>query len=190
MRFELFGLKDAERVLIEDAIEYTLGDFLDGNMSMGRQPTSFGDAFGNEAHLCSYCAYFLRVLKGGFGNEKSVSATVFQSESERIPYRLVAFALGGKSDNDIEVKGIKSSALLRELERMSAAANRDGGGIYNQRIVRIYEASSGVPTVFVIKPDQKRFWTRSMGLHDGDEVALDLFRWQQQGVQEDDGTIH
>ena len=28
--FELFGLKDAERVLVEDAVEYTLDDFLHG----------------------------------------------------------------------------------------------------------------------------------------------------------------
>ena len=188
--FELFGLKDAERVLIEDAIEYKLNDFLGGNNSKGRQPTAFGDSSENDALMRSYCTYFLRVLKAGFGNEKPISATVFRCLTESMPYRLVAFALGSKSDNEVEVKDIRSSALLKKFERMGRMTHSMNGGIYNQRVVRIYEASNGVPTVFVIKPDQKRFWTRSLGLQDGDEVALDLFNWQQQATQEDDGTLH
>lgn len=188
--FDLFGLKDAERVLIEDTIEYTINDFLGGSKSKGRQPTSLGDNTENEAHLRSYCAYFLRVLKAGFGSEKSVSATVFRCPSESMPYRLVAFELGNDASNEVEVKNIKSATLIKELERMNKKLRRTSDGIYNQRVARIYEASKGVPTVFVIKPDQKRFWTRSMGLQDGDEVALDLFKWQQSVRQEDGGMLH
>ena len=187
--FELFDLKDAERVLIEDAIEYKLNDFLGGNSSKGRQSTAFGDSTENDVHMRSYCAYFLRVLKAGFGNGKPAMATVFRCPNERMPYRLVAFVLGSNSANDIEVKNIRSSALLKEFERMRQKAKSRNGGIYNERIARIYEARNGVPTIFVIKPDQKRFWTRSMGLQDGDEVALDLFSWQQHAGQEDDGTL-
>ena len=187
--FELFGLTDAERVLIEDMIEFTLEDYLGGNMSKGRQRTSYGDATGNEMHLRSYCEYFLRVLKAGFGNERPVSATVFRCSSDSMPYRLVAFALGVTADNEIELKNIKSTVLLEELERLNRKVNSRSGGIYNQRVARIYEAHNGVPMVFVIKPNQKRFWTRSMGLQDGDEVALDLFRWQQ-AVGKGEGTLH
>ena len=183
--FKLFGLKDSERVLIEDMIEYTLG----GNDSKGMQPTSSGDVTGSDAHLRSYCAYFLRVLKAGFGNDRSASATVFRCPSESMPYRLVAFTLGGEAENDVEVRNIESRDLLEEFQRMNKKAGT-GGGIYNQRVARIYEASNGVPTVFVIKPDQKRFWTRSMGLQDGDEVSLDLFKWQQQVVAGDRGALH
>ena len=181
--FELFRLKDAERVLIEDSIEYTLDDFLGGKNSKGIQPTSFGDATKGDAHLRSYCAYFLRVLKAGFGSEKDVSATVFRCLSESMPYRLVAFALGERTGDDVEVKNITSGALLEEFERLNGKADSANGGLYNQRVARIYDASNGLPTVFIIKPDQKRFWTRSMGLQDGDEVALDLFNWQQQMAQ-------
>ena len=189
--FELFELKDAESVLIEDAIEYTLDDFHGGSTSRGRRPTSFGDSTDNDSHLRSYCTYFLRVLKAGFGNEKPVSATVFRCPSESMPYRIIAFTLGGTGHNDIEVKNITPGALVKELERLNQnEIKRIGRGIYNQRFVRIYEASDDVPNIFIVKPDQKRFWTRSMGLQDGDEVALDLFRWQQLVNQEDDGILH
>lgn len=188
--FKLFGLKDAERVLIEDAIEYKLAGFIGGRTLKGMERTSFNDKGETDAHMRSYCAYFLRVLKAGFGNERPASATVFRCSSENMPYRLVAFELGDRSKREVEIKDITSSALLREFERMNQKENGMSGGIYNERVARIYEASNGVPTVFVIKPDQKRFWTRSMGLQDGDEVALDLFSWQQQAIQEDDGTLH
>lgn len=188
--FELFGLKDAERVLIEDALEYTLDDFLGGDGSKGKQSTSSGDPTENEPHLRGYCEYFVRVLKAGFGNERSVLATVFRSPSESMPYRLIAFELGDKADNTVEVKNIRSNALLEEFERLNQKAGNTNGGIFNQRVARIYDASSGVPTVFVVKPDQKRFWTRSMGMQDGDEVALDLFRWQQQAVPKDEVALH
>ena len=180
--FELFGLKESERVLIEDTIEYTIDDFLSGKGSKGLLSTTFGDTDGSDAHLRSYCTFFLRVLKAGFGIEKYVSATIFHCPSECMPYRLVAFTLGDKADNDVKIKNISSSALLEEFGRLNEKANSQNGGLFNQRVARIYDASIGLPTVFMIKPDQMRFWTRSMALQDGDEVALDLFRWQQKRV--------
>ena len=74
-----------------------------------------------------------------------------------------------------------SSELLREFSRLGEQV-KGAGGLFGQRVARIYDASSRVPTIFLIKPDQKRFWTRSMGLQDADDVAVDLFRWQHESV--------
>lgn len=177
--FDLFGLKVAERVLVEDMMEFTLSDFLEGERSIARQKTH-PDREDDESYLRSYCSFFIRVLKAGFGADKAVAATIFQSNSEDMPYRLVAFTLGEGSAEAIGVRSIGSAELLSEFEQLNLTTKGENGGIYNQRFVRIYNASSGVPTVFIIKPDQKRFWTRSMGLQDADEVALDLFTWRQQ----------
>lgn len=174
--FDLFSLKDAERVLIEDMMGFTLSDFLEGDRSIGRQGTN-ADHNGDESHLRSYCSFFIRVLKAGFGADKPIAATIFQSDKEGMPYRLIAFTLGGESAESIDVKRIGSAELLNEFQQLNLASKGKDGGIYNQRFVRIYDASSGIPTVFIIKPDQKRFWTRSTGLQDADEVALDLFTW-------------
>ena len=122
------------------------------------------------------------MLKAGFGADKPIAATIFQSDKEGMPYRLLAFTLGGESTESIDVKRIGSAELLNEFEHLNLASKGKDGGIYNQRFVRIYDASSGVPTVFIIKPDQKRFWTRSTGLQDADEVALDLFTWGREVV--------
>lgn len=173
--FSFFALKDAERVLVEDMIRYTLSDFLDGTKSVGWQPTGSAKS---EEHLHEYCNYFVRVLKAGFGSEKPVEATIFKTQSEAMPYRLVAYTLGEESGESVRTKELEATELLSQFERLNLMSKGTYGGIYNQRFVRIYDASSGVPTVFVIKPDQKRFWTRTMALQDADEVAVDLFTWR------------
>ena len=181
--FEAFGLKDAERALIEDMVDYTLADFRGDESSAGRQATSPSRIDSGEPHLRAYCDYVMRVLKAGFGQEKSITATIFQSpqNAAALPFRLIAFELGGGNHGDIEVEEIKTAALLEEMERLDGALNAFGKsrrGIYHQRVARIYDGQRGVPTIFIVKPDMARYWTRTAGLSDGDEIALDLFRWQ------------
>lgn len=180
--FEAFELKDAERILIEDMVQYTIKDFRGGENSPGCQSTTITAAdHKNEPHLRAYCKYFSRVLKAGFGRDKAITATIFQGERDApLPYRLVSFELGGLA-NTVNVVSIKTAALLHELERLDSSSQESGGrrGIYQERVARIYDSSSGTPTIFIVKPDMARYWTRSIGLYDADEVALDIFRWKQ-----------
>lgn len=181
--FEAFNLKDAERVLIEDMFEYTLPDFHGDENSRGRRSTAYMDGGQPETFLRAYCEYFIRVLKAGFGREKAVTATIFRPDNDMsLPYRIVAFQLGRPCGDEVTVRLVKQSALVSELERLNEllrTSRPDHRGIYNERVVRIYDGANGVPTIFVVKPDMARYWTRSAGLNDGDQVALDLFRWSQ-----------
>ena len=180
--YELFGLKDAERVLIEDAVEYTIGDFLDGAGAKGRQRTSTD---GGDSHLELYCKYFIRVMKAGFGEDRPIPATIYRTSTARIPYRMVAFMLGGKMPDEVVVKEITTSVLLDELHRLTTEPVDGEYGQSNRSEIRTYQVYMGIPTVFIVKPDQKRRWTRSAGLQDADEVAFDLFRWRQSATNED-----
>jgi hypothetical protein len=185
--FDLFQLNEAERILVEDMIDYTLADFAGNENSPGQQSTlSVYDD--REGHLRLYCESFICVMKAGFGRDKSVVASIFHVEAERIPYRLVAFELTAAGQDSVSVEVMDSEQLLREFKRLDSASNV-GGGIFNQRVVRIYDVKNGVPTIFVIKPDQKRFWTRSVALQDGDDVAFDLFQWAQWRVPEPTGPL-
>jgi hypothetical protein len=172
--YSLFHLNEAERVLVEDALAYTVDGFLETEGTLGDEPTSSSKT-DDEAHLHAYCEHFIRVIHAGFGEDKTLSATIFRAAQEQMPLRLVAFNFG--HDTGISVQDVESPALLCQLERLVHLDARSGGGLFNRRISRIYDASSGAPTIFIVKPDHKRFWTRSVGLHDGDEVALDLLTW-------------
>jgi hypothetical protein len=172
--FAAFGLKDAERALIEDMCNITLADFKGGVNSPGLQSTQDKD----ESCLSVYCQYLMRVLKAGFGADKNISATIFQSPGKPLPYRLIAIELGKMTPGGVQIEKIRSTDLLAQLERLDMQANQRRG-IYSQRVARIYDTGNGRPTIFIIKPDMVRYWSRSVGLHDGDEIAADLLRSQQ-----------
>jgi hypothetical protein len=185
--WEAFGIKDAEQVLVEDLFGYTLPDFQGDHHSPGRQRTVREENNVTEPQLIEYCKYFIRVLKAGFGRDKAITATIFQEEEEgaRLPYRLVGFELDRVSGQEIGITRIKLPELLNEFARLDHywQKGRAGhGGVYQHRVARVYENLNGTPTVFVIKPDMRRYWTRSIGLGDADDVALDLFRWHQAAV--------
>lgn len=179
--FDAFGLKDAEQVLVEDLFHYTLPDFHGDENSPGRQRTIRVEGRAREPQLGAYCEYFIRVLKAGFGRDKAVTATIFQERDARFPFRLVAFELGKAGAKEISVSLLKTPDLLNEFESLGQRwrERRPGGSMYHERVARIYDNHGDIPTIFVVKPDAARYWTRSAGLNDADEVALDIFRWNQ-----------
>jgi hypothetical protein len=180
--FHAFGLKDAEQALVEDLFNYTLLDFQGDASSPGWQRTVRSQAGIKEPQLTTYCEYFIRVLRAGFGRDKAIKATIFNDSMVRMPFRLIAFELRRSAERQIVVEPLELPALLDEFERLDSRWRESMpgmGGIYQRRIARIYDSRSGIPTVFILKPDFARYWTRSAGLNDADEVALDLFRWHQ-----------
>jgi len=180
---KLFGFKDAEWVLVEDLFNITLPDFKGDENSPGRQRTQRKTDSMEEPQLRRYCEYFIRVLKAGFGHDKNITATIFQEAgNELLPYRLIAFELNPRSAEQVRVASLHTKDLLNEFEALNRTWLRSRktsvSNIYHQRVARIYEHRDGAPTIFILKPDAYRYWTRSMGLHDADEVAADFARWQ------------
>jgi hypothetical protein len=179
---ETFEIKEPDWVLIEDLCGVVLEDFKGDANSPGRQPTQRRTSSKEEPQLLEYCEHFIRVLKAGFGQDKGVAATIFhESGTDILPYRLVAFEMNGTPKEQIRVEPFAMPALIAELEKLNAAwlqrRNTASGSIYHQRVARIYDHHRNSPTIFIIKPDAYRYWTRSMGLHDADEVAADFARW-------------
>lgn len=172
-----FSFKDSEWVLIEDTLKYTLSDFKGNKSSSGRIATKRD----GEPDLTEYCKYFLQVIKAGFGIDKEAHATIFQETTVScLPVRLVAIHLNSSTSEEIRVERIDSNILLERLQRLNelfiAQEEPSDGGIFYQRVARVYDSisSNGVPTIYLIKPDKLRYWTRSSALRDADEVAADI----------------
>jgi hypothetical protein len=180
--FELFGLAEAERVLVDDFFQITLPDFKGDASTPGRQP--FTNAR-TETPLHDYCNWFMRVLKSGFGPDKAIRATIYASQDlGEFPYCLVAFHLDWPERPElVEVVDMKATDLrqmLGELDRLMVAQEQGSGGIFHRRIGRSY--TSGFrdvtrPTVFLVKPNERRYWSRSLAMRDADEVAADILQW-------------
>jgi hypothetical protein len=189
---KVFGFKDAEWALVEDIFRYTLPDFQGDESSPGRQPTEraprFAQATKAEPQLAAYCRYFTRVLKAGFGQDKPVCATIFQDDARSpLPVRLVAIHLDWPRDEPIVVEPIESAVLCERLmeldEKWLKTGDQNRGGIFYQRVAMVYSEFEHhgrlIPTVFIVKPDRIRYWTRSAALRDADEVAADVQLWRQ-----------
>lgn len=73
---------------------------------------------------------------------------------------------------------MESAELIEKLEVLDHHEGRRRG-IYSERVARIYDSGGEFPTIFIVKPDKARYWTRSAALHDADEAAADLFSWFQ-----------
>ena len=186
--YDLFCLTEAERILVEDAIDYSISDFRRAQSSKNDPAVASGDGPASDTDLGSYCSYFLRVLRAGVGSDDFASAAIFRCAEEQIPYCLVAFALDG-AGSGVEYRDFNLTDILQQFDRLDRSSQANDGGVYHRRVARLYEVHDGSPTVFVVKPNERRFWTRSMGLRDGDEVSMDLFKWWQHAVTTGRGRL-
>jgi hypothetical protein len=184
--FEAFHLDEARQILIEDSLDVTFADFKDIGHASGYSPTIRE----GERELLQYCKEFLNVLAAAFGEKSRGSATIFAelAGSENLPVRLVAISL----DHSSKPGGIDIVTLDDELLRTrlrSILTDQSGTvsglgpiGVTFQRIARIYTVmqtpQGRAPVVFLVKPDRRRYWTRSRAMHDADVVIRDSGFWR------------
>ncbi|MBN9307210.1 MAG: restriction endonuclease subunit M [Devosia sp. 67-54] len=182
--FDAFALKDAERVLIEDMVDIHIADFRSVFDRPGLRPTRrstaslFTSPAESEPVLTDYALYFTRVLKAGFGAKKGVQARIFcPPASETLPFRLVSFELVDTDSGEPSLMQVEAPTLVAEMQRMAeryrvAGSRKTAAGL----IARVYDGHAASPTIFMMKPDAMRYWTRSAALNDADEVSADLFQ--------------
>jgi hypothetical protein len=174
-------------MLIEDMVQYTLADFKGKGNRPGYQPTKRWQQDGAngraEPELQSYCEVLRKVLKAAYGQDKSIGTVILSETAQsKLPVRMVGVYLNDPSLNMVEVVPLESQQLRhRLLELHKMAQDSENPHVIYQRCIRTYEAKQvqGAPVllVHIIKPDQVRYWTRSMALRDGDEIAADLMVW-------------
>jgi hypothetical protein len=166
--------------LVEDRMKYTFPDFAAGLDSPGRQPTSRN---GKESELVSFCDYFLNVLQASLGERRQISATIFTEPpgDERLAVRMVAVYFAGSIGERIRFQTTERTALYHHLRQLGGRSAKESGaespGAY-RRVFRSYDLievdGKTVPAVFLVRPDQVRFWTRAEALREGEETVSDL----------------
>ena len=66
------------------------------------------------------------------------------------------------------IDGKDIAPILKDLERYSYEEHSES--IYYRKFFRYYNDD----VVYIVKPNEKRFWTRSLGLNDADEIILEI----------------
>jgi len=164
--FKALGISQRERYLIEDVLNYSLDLFQEGENSVAIKPV---DKYNSELHnyleiLCEDINEHLQ-----FSNE-SVWASIWEMPVSN-PMRLVAIHFTKeRSKGDIYTFPHSSdlNSIIRSIDKYSY--EKHSASVYFRKVVRYYEGD----IVYIIKPNQKRFWSRSQAMQDSKTILLEI----------------
>lgn len=163
---EALSITQREQYLIEDVLNYSLDLFQEGENSVAIKPV---DKYNSELHnyleiLCEDINEHLQ-----FSNE-SVWASIREMPVSN-PMRLVAIHFTKeRSRGDIHTFPHSSelNSIIRSIDKYSY--EKHSASVYFRKVVRYYEGD----IVYIIKPNQKRFWSRSQAMQDSKTILLEI----------------
>ena len=179
-----FGLTSADLALVEDFLEYTLPDILRKAPGPARFQTQRKAKDGtSEPELTQYAKTFARVLKGTFGKGRAVGSTIYtERDSNELPVRMITVHLDSPLHDSVTSEPINKDGLLDELAKFRSdllqqkTRNPIGSGLGFQRVAYLFqpgrEGKKHWMNLTIFKPDECRYWTRSMAMRDADQLAI------------------
>lgn len=162
--FALYGLDAAERVLVEDMLDFTIDIQRNHERSRALDPATMKDCYGYARQLIGVIQPFLETRK-----RRSLMGDVIDVDG---PLRVVQFRFADRTTDDRpEIVTRKALNLDAVLARIAENLDQEISiGLNTRRHLRVYADDS----FYVVKPSQRRFWSRAAGLNDGDSVLGDL----------------
>jgi len=165
---ESFGLDESERTLVHDTIKYTIDYFnLRQNSESLKAPT--------ESQVRDYLEAVCSILNNELATtQRRFYGTLFHTEG---PLRLIYLKL---SQDNIETITTERNneimdSLLQELDR--ELIKKKSGSVFVRRHFWRYTKDS----VYIIKPNQARYWSNSSAILDADKIYADIMSaWRNQ----------
>ena len=167
--FDLYGLGEAERVVVRDGLFRARWQWEDGREASA--------AAVSTQHLLEYAGVFLGAVDRWLatGQRRHMRAEVFDL-SDAAPLRLVRFVLEDGATPS------PAPAVVRLQDSLRVVLNRIGNRLrvpigarlYGQRELRVHGRSE----VVVIKPNARRHWLGVRALEDADAVMVDSWAGQ------------
>lgn len=159
-----YQLSDNDIALIEDFINISSDLFDKQEKSNAILPASNLDKYVEV--LCSELDDFLEA------SEICTNATVFPT-TKTLPLTLVKISFDKKEqERNVITSTMKLEKELSLLEKK--LWEKKTGNIYFRKKLNYYEEES----IFLIRPNQRRFWTRSMALEDASEIIMDILKME------------
>lgn len=160
-----FKLSGREKNLISDLINFSYDIYIHGQKSIAFHRTLQPE---NEAYALILCDELNTFLSY---SQTRVGATIY-NVGLRDPLNLVVLHFGN-IENEIETKEIEHlSNHLKNIDRYMLQKKADS--IYVQKQVRYFDND----TVYLIKPNQKRFWTRSQAIDDATSLISEILNME------------
>jgi len=165
--FDLYRLEPHDAVVVEDMLANTI-DFQRKRDQSDclRRPDS--------EHVAAYAQNFVAVVNEFLSvrNERKATAEVFDLPPD-CPLQVVKFTMTPRSSRLPNIRVVARQELGPLLDRIAKDLPVEiAADVYTRRYVRFY----GPGEVYLIKPAQIRFWTRSAGMNDADVVLAEHLR--------------
>jgi type I restriction-modification system DNA methylase subunit len=165
--FNLYGLDDNERVLVEDTTQITIDFYMQNEKSEKAFKLPL------VADLEVYTVQFINVIKPFLKtlNSRSIVADIFSIP--KTPLQVIKFSIVPYPGREQVIQTVEARDLETVLKSIAeqlppTLADR----VFTRKNARIYVGEY----LYIIKPTQLRYWSRSSGLNDADTVLAEHFR--------------
>jgi type I restriction-modification system DNA methylase subunit len=164
--FNLYGLNDKERILIEDTTQITIDWYMNREKSTALRSPLAADLEAYTIQFMSVIKPFLQTL-----NERSIVAEIFSIP--KAPLQVVKFSLVPYPGREPVIQTIQAEDLVTVLKSIAKQLPPQlADRVFTRRNARIYVGEY----LYIIKLAQLRYWSRSAGLNDADTVLAEHFR--------------
>jgi hypothetical protein len=167
--FDIYGLHPVERQLVEDTLTYGIG-FFNWAKRKTRKPRGAAPVKPPDIPMLkAYAKIFVQVatsllqVKG-----QTLQATVYKNGA---PLTVLSFDLVNLDDARPVQVMTQTGAMREKLRELNdLALRKNTPSFYTRRHVRIYDGKQ----VSIIRPSERRFWSRSRARVDADAFLAEL----------------
>ena len=164
--FDLYDLNDDERILVEDTTQITIDLYMNREKSAALKKPKASD-------LEAYTLSFMSVIEPFFDTlkERSIAADIF--DIANTPLQVVKFSIVRYPGREQIVQTIQAEDLITVLQSIAKQLPPQlGDRVFTRRNLKVYVGEN----IYIIKPRQLRYWSRSAGLNDADAVLAENLR--------------
>ena len=156
---EYYNIDEYESMIIDDTLDLAVKSFHprqdQKNIPTLREPQK-GDCITYAKTLCEMLNHF------GKGSQFKVTGEVFKGA----PYSVVQVSLTDRVSKSVPITDTKEK-LASVIKRMEPLLQNKKGRFVFCQSLKVFDGDS----LYVLKPMQIRFWSRTAALNDADEIA-------------------
>ena len=157
--FNKYGISERERRLITDFAEITKSLMIK-SIETAMQGTNNDDLTRYSNAICSLINEFLD------NDELVAKGTIFFTQQQS-PLAMVKISFGTEH-HKVEQSKLDVQNELKEIDKH--LWDEKGGGIYFRKKLNYYDGND----IYIIRPNQRRFWTQSMAMQDASDLIVEI----------------
>ena len=160
-------ISSAEKTSITDTLDFSLDLFQEGDNSEAYKPASPKCIERYAKQLCDSLSNFLK--------DSTITPSVrIYDLPQRSPLRLIALTLSTLPNDAAQIERIEHNTAVNDLLRKidDYTYEKHSESIYFRKTIRYFDGD----TIFLVKPNEMRFWSKSAAANDANELTFEILK--------------